>query len=121
MHWRGGWGESHGQVGRWRTTGAACCTRAAVIKSGPTQCRASRPLCPVTQVTFQHLDCARQVHASFLDTIEQLRTQGRGYLVPRGAPTHGVGHSNGALLLLLIGALFDRPVRSNVVISFNNL
>lgn len=72
-------------------------------------------------MTFRHLDCARQVRTSFLATVDQLRQQGRGYLVPPGAATCGVGHSNGALLHLLIGALYERPVERNVVISFNNL
>jgi len=57
---------------------------------------------------------------NFLRCVTQLRNEGRGLWVPEDAPLHGIGHSNGALMHLLIGAFYDRPVASNVAISFNN-
>lgn len=42
------------------------------------------------------------------------------WAVPQGLPVHGVGHSNGALLHLLIGCQLRTPNQSNVIISFNN-
>ena len=42
------------------------------------------------------------------------------WAVPQGLPVHGVGHSNGALLHLLIGCQQATPNTSNVIISFNN-
>jgi alpha-beta hydrolase superfamily lysophospholipase len=35
-------------------------------------------------------------------------------------PVFGVGHSNGALLHLLIGSLYNAPTQGNAIISFNN-
>lgn len=56
-------------------------------------------------VTFNHVGCARDVHAAFLAAVAQLRA-GRGtWAAPAGVPTHGVGHSNGALLHALIGVV----------------
>lgn len=71
-------------------------------------------------VTFKHADCARLVRQQFLDAVSELRTTGRRYLAPEAAPTIGMGHSNGALLHLLIGCLFDRPSDANVIVSYNN-
>jgi hypothetical protein len=52
--------------------------------------------------------------------VEELRSSGQGFLVPDDRPVHGVGHSNGALLHLLIGSLYAAPNASNALISFNN-
>jgi hypothetical protein len=41
-------------------------------------------------------------------------------MVPEGVGVHGLGHSNGALLHLLIGSLFAVPNTSNILLSFNN-
>ena len=41
-------------------------------------------------------------------------------MVPDDVPIHGIGHSNGALLHLLIGSLFQPMNSSNIVIAFNN-
>jgi hypothetical protein len=41
--------------------------------------------------------------------------------VPAKAPCFGVGHSNGALLQLLIGSLEPGATQANVIISYNNL
>ena len=57
------------------------------------------------RLTFRHLDCARAAAAAFDGAVAELRAAGRAYLAPPGAPVVGVGHSNGALLHLLLGAL----------------
>ncbi|KAL4429857.1 hypothetical protein ABPG77_010974 [Micractinium sp. CCAP 211/92] len=91
-------------------------------------------------VSFQHLECAQAVSSAFDSAVQQLRTQQGGWAAPAGLPVHGVGHSNGALLHLLIGSavlragseasssstttvaqLLGREQRaSNVLISYNN-
>lgn len=40
--------------------------------------------------------------------------------VPENVPTHGIGHSNGSLMHLLIGSFFQAPYDSNVLLSYNN-
>jgi len=72
------------------------------------------------RLTFKHLDCAQRMAADFAAAVEELRRGGRSYLVPAAAPVVGVGHSNGALLHLLIGALLPGHAAANVMISFNN-
>lgn len=52
--------------------------------------------------------------------MEALRGSGQGFLVPEERAVHGVGHSNGALLHALIGAMFAPANASNALISFNN-
>ena len=72
-------------------------------------------------VTFQHDRCAREVHASFLNALDELRSMpGRAWAAPIAAPVHGVGHSNGALMHAMIGSLLNPNNASNVLISFNN-
>jgi len=56
----------------------------------------------------------------FNATVDSLRQTGQGYLVPDDRPIHGIGHSNGALLHLLIGSIYAPASASNVLISFNN-
>lgn len=56
-----------------------------------------------------------------MDAVRELRSLGSGYLVPAAAPVYGLGHSNGALLLLLISAFEPCATDGNIVISFNNL
>ncbi|KAL4437405.1 hypothetical protein ABPG75_004544 [Micractinium tetrahymenae] len=56
-------------------------------------------------VTFQHLECSQVVHSAFQAAVQQLRQQQGGWAAPPGLPVHGVGHSNGALLHLLIGSV----------------
>lgn len=58
---------------------------------------------------------------TFVDSVAELRRSGRSYLVPQKAPFFGVGHSNGALLHLLIGSLEPAATQANVIISYNNL
>jgi hypothetical protein len=71
-------------------------------------------------LTFRHLDCARAAAASFRAAVAELRASGRGYLAPPGSAVVGVGHSNGALLHLLIGAEAPGHAAANVLVSFNN-
>ena len=72
-------------------------------------------------LTFKHLDCARGAAAAFDAAVAELRAGGRAFRAPPGAPVVGVGHSNGALLHLLMGAaLPGRNAAGNVLISFNN-
>ena len=40
--------------------------------------------------------------------------------MPENVPTHGIGHSNGSLMHLLIGSFFQAPYDSNVLLSYNN-
>ena len=56
----------------------------------------------------------------FNGCIDTLRRTGQGWLVPDDQPIHGIGHSNGALLHLLIGSIYAPVSASNVLISFNN-
>ena len=56
----------------------------------------------------------------FNGCIDTLRRTGQGWLVPDDQPIHGIGHSNGALLHLLIGSIYAPASASNVLISFNN-
>ena len=56
----------------------------------------------------------------FNGCIDTLRRTGQGWLVPDDQPIHGIGHSNGALLHLLIGSIYAPISASNVLISFNN-
>ncbi|KAK9861435.1 hypothetical protein WJX84_010662 [Apatococcus fuscideae] len=72
-------------------------------------------------VTFRHLDCAQRVQEGLETALAELRGDRlRRWAVPQGLPLHGVGHSNGALLHLLIGCQLATPNQSNVIISFNN-
>lgn len=72
------------------------------------------------RLTFKHLDCAAAVAADFTAALGELRATGRSYLAPPGAPVVGVGHSNGALLHLLVGAVAPGHADANVLVSFNN-
>lgn len=58
---------------------------------------------------------------AFLDSLAELKATGRSYLVPPKAPQFGVGHSNGALLHLLISSYEPGATDANVIISYNNL
>ncbi|KAK9843219.1 hypothetical protein WJX74_008833 [Apatococcus lobatus] len=72
-------------------------------------------------VTFRHLDCAQRVQEAFEAALAELRVDRlRRWAVPQGLPVHGIGHSNGALLHLLIGCQQATPNQSNIIISFNN-
>ncbi|KAK8966434.1 hypothetical protein KSP40_PGU012476 [Platanthera guangdongensis] len=84
-------------------------------------------------VTFDHTTAAREVYERFHSCLNRLLSVG----VPefdltgselRDLPLYSVGHSNGALLQLLVGSYFTEkipktvffPVKANAVISFNN-
>ena len=67
--------------------------------------------------------CGRDLRAraqKFQACVGELRASGQGFLVPEDRGVHGVGHSNGALLHLLIGATCAPENASNVLLSFNN-
>ncbi|KAG0467737.1 hypothetical protein HPP92_019317 [Vanilla planifolia] len=77
-------------------------------------------------VTFDHSAAAREVYERFHTCFDRLISSG----VPDsdltgseldGLPLYSVGHSNGALLQMLVGSYFpDKIPKANVVISFNN-
>jgi len=72
-------------------------------------------------VTFQHLECTDRVAAQFEATLQEVRMRPDGNLLaPQGCPLLGVGHSNGALLHLLMGARHPGATTGTVAISFNN-
>ena len=57
----------------------------------------------------------------FESCLAELRGSSRtSWAVPKDAPLHGVGHSNGALMHLLLGAIAAVPYSSAIAISFNN-
>lgn len=97
-------------------------------------------ICTPYDVTFNHIDCARRTAAAFDSALAELRGGGgAAWVVPQHAPVFGVGHSNGALLHMLIGAVClpqaegasGAPPNSssgssssragNILMSFNNL
>ncbi|KAJ6796323.1 uncharacterized protein M6B38_222880 [Iris pallida] len=77
-------------------------------------------------VTFDHAGASREVYERFHHCREELMTAG----LPdanlsasdlTSLPFYSVGHSNGALLQLLVGSYFSEKIpKANVVISFNN-
>ncbi|PKA49567.1 hypothetical protein AXF42_Ash004107 [Apostasia shenzhenica] len=77
-------------------------------------------------VTFDHSAAAREVHERFHSCMNYLLSLG----VPQsgitgselhGLPFYSVGHSNGALLQMLVGSFFSEKIpKANVVISFCN-
>ena len=56
----------------------------------------------------------------FMSSVDVMRQTNQAWMVPRGLPVHGIGHSNGALLHLLIGSQGRSENASNVIISYNN-
>jgi Protein of unknown function (DUF1350) len=83
----------------------------------------STAICPMPSVLPRNLSDAGwpaiQVQR-FAATLAELRAMEGPWAVPQGVAVHGVGHSNGALLHLLITSLLDSSKASNVIISFNN-
>ncbi|KAG2502253.1 hypothetical protein HYH03_000739 [Edaphochlamys debaryana] len=71
-------------------------------------------------VTFRHDDNAHAMRQRFLDSVAELRASGLGEAAPPEAPCFGLGHSNGALLHMLIGSFYPGATASNIVMSFNN-
>ncbi|XP_014503955.1 uncharacterized protein LOC106764222 [Vigna radiata var. radiata] len=77
-------------------------------------------------VTFDHSQAAKQVYDRFQACLSTILTSGlpQANLSPaqlEDLPLFSVGHSNGALLQLLIGSLFSENIpKANAVISYNN-
>ena len=93
----------------------------------PTLCLLARSSTASAQgcasAAVQMARCGRYLRAraqKFQACVGELRASGQGFLVPEDRGVHGVGHSNGALLHLLIGATAAPPNSSNVLLSFNN-
>ncbi|XP_078428231.1 initiation factor 4F subunit (DUF1350) isoform X2 [Wolffia australiana] len=78
------------------------------------------------KVTFDHSVVAREVYEKFHACFERLSSSG----VPDSdlsaadltdLPLYSVGHSNGALLQMLVGSYFSEKIpKANVIVSFNN-
>ncbi|KAG6549348.1 hypothetical protein Mapa_009065 [Marchantia paleacea] len=78
-------------------------------------------------VTFDHTQAARQIHKKFNTTLNFLRRDGVPFnrLPPAEVstlPIFSVGHSNGALMQVLMGSLCyeGQLPKANAVIAFNN-
>lgn len=73
------------------------------------------------ELTFKHAECAEQTWQVYQQSLSEIRgSPSEAVSAPEGAPSFGVGHSNGALQHLIIGSLVERPHDANVIISFNN-
>lgn len=78
------------------------------------------------KVTFDHTGAAREVYESFHSCMDRLFASGLPHanLTPSdldGLPLYSVGHSNGALLQLLVGCYFSEKIpKANAIVSFNN-
>eukprot|EP01026_Neomeris_dumetosa_P001442 TRINITY_DN10355_c0_g2_i7.p1 TRINITY_DN10355_c0_g2~~TRINITY_DN10355_c0_g2_i7.p1 ORF type:complete len:342 (-),score=26.54 TRINITY_DN10355_c0_g2_i7:177-1202(-) len=76
---------------------------------------------PPYALTFQHEKCAHLLHARFYEARQQIQRDRKfEYYVRDELPVLGVGHSNGALMHLLMGSYFPQHTMANVIISFNN-
>ncbi|XP_021894413.1 uncharacterized protein LOC110812055 [Carica papaya] len=77
-------------------------------------------------VTFDHERAAKQVYDNFNSCLDTILASGLPHLnlTPEdltNLPLFSVGHSNGALLQVLIGSYFPEKIpKANVIISFNN-
>ncbi|KAK4274519.1 hypothetical protein QN277_017726 [Acacia crassicarpa] len=77
-------------------------------------------------VTFDHAQATKQVHERFQACFDTILTSGlpEANLSPAqlgDLPLFSVGHSNGALLQLLIGSYFSEKIpKANAIISYNN-
>ncbi|XP_020243845.1 uncharacterized protein LOC109822091 isoform X1 [Asparagus officinalis] len=77
-------------------------------------------------VTFDHSEASREVFERFHNCVEVLLNSG----LPDASlsasdvislPLYSVGHSNGALLQLLVGSYYSEKIpEANVIVSFNN-
>eukprot|EP00892_Ulva_mutabilis_P006911 jgi/Ulvmu1/4592/UM002_0321.1 len=70
--------------------------------------------------TFAHEELAMDLLKSYMACVQNMKEIGLENAVPKHVPTHGIGHSNGALMHLLIGSLVQAPYTSNVLMSYNN-
>uniref|UniRef100_M8AS91 Uncharacterized protein n=1 Tax=Aegilops tauschii TaxID=37682 RepID=M8AS91_AEGTA len=83
-------------------------------------------VCVPYNVTFDHAAAAREVFERFHGCYDALRASGLpeaglGALDIAGLPLYSVGHSNGALLQLLVGSYFSEKIpKANAIVSFNN-
>lgn len=77
-------------------------------------------------VTFDHAEAVRAVYERFNACLDMVLTSGLPdrQLTPEDLaqlPLYSVGHSNGALLQLLMGSYFSEKLpKANAIISFNN-
>ncbi|KAM0952469.1 putative alpha/Beta hydrolase [Dioscorea sansibarensis] len=77
-------------------------------------------------VTFDHEGAAKEVYERFHGCMEMLFSSGLPYASIAASelvnlPLYSVGHSNGALLQLLVGCYFEEKIpKANAVVSFNN-
>ncbi|KAL0917536.1 hypothetical protein M5K25_012603 [Dendrobium thyrsiflorum] len=77
-------------------------------------------------VTFDHTTVAREVYERFHSCLDRLVSSGVPDSNLTGSelcdlPLCSVGHSNGALLQMLVGSYFPEKIpKANAVISFNN-
>ncbi|KAL9243275.1 hypothetical protein vseg_017182 [Gypsophila vaccaria] len=77
-------------------------------------------------VTFNHEDATRQVYERFNECLDILLTSGLPEAQIKASqlvnlPVFSVGHSNGALLQVLIASYFsDKIPKANAIVSFNN-
>ncbi|TVU09677.1 hypothetical protein EJB05_43167 [Eragrostis curvula] len=83
-------------------------------------------VCVPYNVTFDHEAAAREVFERFNACYDALLASGlpqAGLSAPDIAelPLYSVGHSNGALLQLLVGSYFSEKIpKANAIVSFNN-
>ncbi|CAN6182397.1 unnamed protein product, partial [Urochloa humidicola] len=83
-------------------------------------------VCVPYNVTFDHEAAAREVFGRFHACYDALLASGlpvAGLSAPDIAelPLYSVGHSNGALLQLLVGSYFSEKIpKANAIVSFNN-
>ncbi|PUZ70819.1 hypothetical protein GQ55_2G266100 [Panicum hallii var. hallii] len=83
-------------------------------------------VCVPYNVTFDHEAAAREVFDRFHACYDALLASGlpeAGLSAPDIAelPLYSVGHSNGALLQLLVGSYFAEKIpKANAIVSFNN-
>ncbi|RLN34946.1 uncharacterized protein C2845_PM03G35540 [Panicum miliaceum] len=83
-------------------------------------------VCVPYNVTFDHEAAAREVFDRFHACYDVLLASGlpeAGLSAPDIAelPLYSVGHSNGALLQLLVGSYFEERIpKANAIVSFNN-
>ncbi|KAJ0983766.1 hypothetical protein J5N97_002122 [Dioscorea zingiberensis] len=77
-------------------------------------------------VTFDHERAAREVYERFHECMDMLFSSGLPYANIAAndlmnLPLYSVGHSNGALLQLLVGCYFAEKIpKANATVSFNN-
>ncbi|XP_052210823.1 uncharacterized protein LOC127813734 [Diospyros lotus] len=77
-------------------------------------------------VTFDHAQAAREIYERFNACLDQFSRAGFPIANLTAAdfdrlPVYSVGHSNGALLQVLIGSYFSEKIpKANAVISYNN-